>query len=208
MSKLNVVNIKGKDYVMVNTRIIEFRNNPAYQGWSLESEIVSLIDGAITIKASIKDKDNRVIATGLAQEKEASSFINKTSFVENCETSAWGRALGNLGIGIDNSIATAEEVANAIHNQKPESKLEYYDIIKSNLRLSGELLGVENTKIIFQKLFNEDYNENSFREISKNPNLEKISAELINIMKQARSFKKDDILQRDIFIKKYEVKNV
>jgi hypothetical protein len=56
------------------------------------------------MKASIFDKNDRLIATGTAYEKESSSFINKTSFIENCETSAWGRALGNLGIGIDNSI--------------------------------------------------------------------------------------------------------
>jgi hypothetical protein len=66
------------------------------------------------MKASIFDKNDRLIATGTAYEKESSSFINKTSFIENCETSAWGRALGNLGIGIDNSIGSADEVKNAI----------------------------------------------------------------------------------------------
>ena len=46
------------------------------------------------------------------------SFINKTSYVENCETSAWGRALANFGIGLGTSVASADEVANAIENQK------------------------------------------------------------------------------------------
>jgi ssDNA-binding Zn-finger/Zn-ribbon topoisomerase 1 len=50
-------------------------------------------------------------------------MINKTSFVENCETSAWGRALGNLGIGIDDSIASAEEVDMAIKKQEVEQNL-------------------------------------------------------------------------------------
>ena len=54
---------------------------------------------------------------GYAQEKESSSFINKTSFIENCETSAVGRALGMCGFGIDTSIASYEEVQNAINNQ-------------------------------------------------------------------------------------------
>ena len=58
-----------------------------------------------------------LLAKGTAQEKENSSFINKTSFIENCETSAVGRALGMLGIGIDTSVASYEEVANAIENQ-------------------------------------------------------------------------------------------
>ena len=59
-------------------------------------------------------------ATGFAQEDKSSSYINKTSYVENCETSAWGRALANLGIGIDTSIASSNEVAIAIGKQNNE----------------------------------------------------------------------------------------
>ena len=117
MCKLKTINIKGKEYVEVNERLKAFRSLPEYKGYSLVSDIISLENGVITVKASIYDADGRIIATGLAQEKESSSFINKTSFVENCETSAWGRALGNLGIGIDTSVASAEEVENAINNQ-------------------------------------------------------------------------------------------
>jgi hypothetical protein len=121
MCELKTVNIKGKEYVEVNERIKAFRKLEQYKGYSLESEIVELNNGVITIKAIIRDNNGVIKATGLAQEKESSSFINKTSFVENCETSAWGRALGNLGIGIDTSVASAEEVQNAIENQKPKS---------------------------------------------------------------------------------------
>ena len=114
---MKTVNIKGKEYVEVNERIKHFRNSDAYKDWSLTSEIVSLEDGVCVIKATIANADGVVKATGLAYEKEDSSFINKTSYIENCETSAWGRALGNLGIGIDASVASAEEVGNAILNQ-------------------------------------------------------------------------------------------
>ena len=110
------IKIKGKDYVMVNERLKYFREN--YKGWSLTSELVSLTDGACVIKAVVSDETGRVMATGLAQEDKSSSMINKTSFVENCETSAWGRALGNLGIGIDESVASAEEVDMAIKKQE------------------------------------------------------------------------------------------
>lgn len=120
MCKLKTIDVKGKPYVEVNERLKAFRSLPEYKGYSLESDIISLENGVITIKATIKDADGVVKATGLAQEKESSSFINKTSFVENCETSAWGRALGNLGIGIDTSVASAEEVQNAILNQNPK----------------------------------------------------------------------------------------
>ena len=118
---MKTVNIKGKNYVEVNERLKYFRSEPQYKGYSLESDVIALENGVITIKATIKDETGRILATGLAQEKESSSFINKTSFVENCETSAWGRALGNLGIGIDTSVASADEMQNAINNQKQTS---------------------------------------------------------------------------------------
>lgn len=109
------VKIKGNDYVMVNERLKYFREK--YKGWSLTSEIVSLDSDSCVIKALICDENGVLKATGFAQEDRTSSMINKTSFVENCETSAWGRALGNLGIGIDESVASAEEVDMAIKKQ-------------------------------------------------------------------------------------------
>ena len=77
-------------------------------------------------KCTIADNSGRVIATGHAHEERSASNINKTSFVENCETSAVGRALAMLGIGIDTSIASANEVSDAIAKQesKKESKSE------------------------------------------------------------------------------------
>ena len=113
---MKTINIKGKDYVMVNERIKEFREK--YKGFSLISEIINLTEDMCVIKATILDADGKIVATGHAQEDRTSSMINKTSFVENCETSAWGRALGNLGIGIDESIASAEEVDMAIKKQE------------------------------------------------------------------------------------------
>lgn len=118
------INIKGKNYVMVNERINFFRTNEEYKGWSLTSDIVNLTEDSCIIKATITDQNGVVKATGFAQEDRTSSMINKTSFIENCETSAWGRALGCLGIGIDESIASAEEVDMAIKKQEVEQSLE------------------------------------------------------------------------------------
>ena len=112
---MKTIDVKGKPYVEVNERLKFFREN--YKDWSLESEIVSLENGICVMRAIIKNPEGITKATGYAYEKEGSTFINKTSFIENCETSAWGRALGNLGIGIDTSIASAEEVQNAVLNQ-------------------------------------------------------------------------------------------
>lgn len=112
---INKVSIKGKDYAQVNDRIKAFRQ--IEPNGTIETEILNLENGVVTMKTTIKDGEGHVLATGLAQEKESSSFINKTSFIENCETSAVGRALGFAGIGVDGSMASAEEVANAIMNQ-------------------------------------------------------------------------------------------
>jgi ssDNA-binding Zn-finger/Zn-ribbon topoisomerase 1 len=108
---------------MVNDRIKFFRESEKYKGWSLTSEFVSVTEDTCIIKAIVTNEDGFVVATGFAQEDRTSSMINKTSFVENCETSAWGRALGNLGIGIDDSIASAEEVDMAIKKQEVEQNL-------------------------------------------------------------------------------------
>ena len=119
MTKLKTVNIKGKEYVEVNTRIKYFRQN--FKDWSLTSELVELTNESVLIKAVIRNPEGRIIASGYAQEEKSSSYINKTSFIENCETSAWGRALGNLGIGIDSSVASYEEVKTAIQKQETQT---------------------------------------------------------------------------------------
>ena len=116
MEKLKTTKIKGKDYVEVNERLKYFRKH--FKGYCLTSEILKMEDDFCLIKAEIINQNGIVVATGHAMEEKGSSYINKTSYIENCETSAWGRALGNFGIGIDNSVASSDEVINAINNQK------------------------------------------------------------------------------------------
>ena len=101
------VKIHGKDYMEVNERLQIFRKD--FPGHALVTEIYSMSDDRVVIKATISCEE-KVIATGWAFEDINSSKINKTSFVENCETSAWGRALANFGIGLDTAISSAEEV--------------------------------------------------------------------------------------------------
>lgn len=110
-----LADIKGKDYMEVNQRVKVFRM--LMPEGTIETEILSLENGVVTMRAIVKNGEN-ILSMGTAQEKEGSNFINKTSFIENCETSAVGRALGFLGIGIDASLASYEEVENAKLNQK------------------------------------------------------------------------------------------
>jgi hypothetical protein len=117
--------VKGKNYAMVPARVQAFRMMcpDGYIG----TEIVDMHDGVVTMQATVKDETGKVLATGFAQEKETSSYINKTSYIENCETSAVGRALGMLGLGSDEQMASAEELCNAITqqtDQKPKSQID------------------------------------------------------------------------------------
>tara|TARA_R110002020_G_scaffold366379_1_gene578448 strand:+ start:799 stop:1356 length:558 start_codon:yes stop_codon:yes gene_type:complete len=115
--KFKTTNIRGKQYVEVNERIKYFRQEEQYKNWTVMSEFPALDSEQCVCKATIADASGRVIATGHAHEVQGASNINKTSFVENCETSAIGRALAVLGIGIDTSIASANEVEDAIAKQ-------------------------------------------------------------------------------------------
>ena len=134
------VPIKGKNYAQVNDRIKAFRQ--ICPMGSIQTEIIALADGIVTMKSTVIDEEGHILGTGFAQEKESSSFINKTSFIENCETSAVGRALGFAGIGVDGSMASAEEVANAILNQNksPEEKVEVDNANKKIDKKSIEIL--------------------------------------------------------------------
>ena len=137
MSKLKTINIKGKEYVEVNERIRAFRE--LYPKGSIMTEMVSNQDGMCVFKTNII-VDNQILATGHAYEREGSTFINKTSYVENCETSSIGRALGVLGIGIDTSVASAEEVGNAIAQQEQPKEISDDDLqaLKTQLEKAHE----------------------------------------------------------------------
>lgn len=114
---MKAVNIKGKDYITVNERLIHFRTEEVFTNWGIIETIERLDEKEGVFKVEILNDHGNIIVTAHAQEYRDSSYINKTSFLENGFTSALGRALGYLGIGIDTSIASAEEVTNAVQNQ-------------------------------------------------------------------------------------------
>lgn len=125
---LNTLDIKGKDYVEVNERIKAFRM--LYPTGTIQTEMISNENGVCVFKAIVGYYNDdasiiHVLGTGTAYEKENSTFINKTSYIENCETSAVGRALGMCGLGIDKSIASAEEIVNVITNITKEDAENY-----------------------------------------------------------------------------------
>lgn len=115
---MKTINIKGKEYVTVNERLKEFRNN--FKDYALTTDIIELGADYCTIKACVIDDKGIVRSTGFAREVIAKSPINKFAFVENCETSAIGRALGNFGIGIDEAVCTADELLMKLSQDKKD----------------------------------------------------------------------------------------
>lgn len=108
------VKIHGKEYETVASRVKRFREDNK-TGFGIATEIVSIDEDTVVMKATIT-QDGAIIATGHAEEKRTASTINRTSALENCETSAIGRALAAFGY-LGTEFASADEVAQAISQQ-------------------------------------------------------------------------------------------
>lgn len=147
---LKTTDIKGKNYVEVNHRVLAFRK--LYPEGQINTEILKLDEGVVIIKATVLDENLKILSTGIAYEKENSTFINKTSYIENCETSAVGRALGFLGIGIDTSIASAEEVTNAIENQNGDEVITNTQIQAIRMSLTNNNLSADDEEKVVKTL--------------------------------------------------------
>lgn len=108
-----------KKYAEVNQRIKAFRK--VYPTATIKTTLESDTDNVCTFRAEIY-YNGELLATGTAREDKKGSVINQKNYIENCETSAVGRALGMCGFGIDTSLASADEVQNAIaKEQKTEN---------------------------------------------------------------------------------------
>ena len=112
--KGQTISIHGKDYATVALRIGVARRVLG-SSLNITTEIISIDKETVVMKASV-EIDKKYISTGYAEEKRTASRINQTSAVENCETSAVGRALAMAGFTND-QIASAEELSNAIEAQ-------------------------------------------------------------------------------------------
>lgn len=137
---IKTTDIKGKAYAEVPQRIKAFRM--IYPDGFIKTEIIGNENGVCVMRAIVgyeSEGRERILGTGTACEKESANYINKTSYIENCETSAVGRALGMAGFGIDTSVASFEEVQSAIAQQeamkkKPEAKQTANEIKEGAMR--------------------------------------------------------------------------
>ena len=108
------INVMGKDYATVALRLAVARRNLGAR-LNIATEVMHNDKETCVVKATVSIND-KIVATGLAEEKKNASRINQTSALENCETSAVGRALAFCGMTND-KIASAEEVSAAIEQQ-------------------------------------------------------------------------------------------
>ena len=136
------IKIHGKEYIMVKDRVAHFNKN--YPNGSIRTELIEMTDRFIIKTTVVPDMENAGrYFTGHAEEVIGSSQINKTSALENAETSSIGRALASMGIGIDDSFASANEVKNAQHQQeyfyqKTDGELARFDELLKHDYFSGK----------------------------------------------------------------------
>lgn len=154
---IKTTDIKGREYAEVNQRIKAFRM--VYPDGVIKTEMKSNENGICIFEAKVykyykteavgslfqNSVCSELLATGTAYEKENSSYINKTSYIENCETSAVGRALGLCGFGIDTSVASAEEVENAQLQQEAEKIIDKIKV--SALKQAIEKAGLTSEQV-------------------------------------------------------------
>ena len=140
-AEISTIDLKGKAYAMVPERVTAFRK--LFPNGFIETEIVEH-DGTTVLmqtKVGYYDEGKKVIlATGMAQEVRGKGMVNGTSYIENCETSSVGRALGMVGLGINGGgICSAEELTNAVLTRK-------------QMKMEAELFDTESdTKLAIRK---------------------------------------------------------
>lgn len=122
--KDKAISIKGNKYVLVSDRIIYF--NETYKGGSIRTRLLSepqadmvVVQAKVIPNISQPEK----YFSGLSQAKWGDGMVNKTSALENAETSAVGRALAMMGIGVIDSVASADEMNKAGVKDEPSKDI-------------------------------------------------------------------------------------
>jgi len=141
LKKVPKINIKGKEYATVASRVEIFRKHfPLY---SITTELIADDEQRVVMKAEIKDENGRILADGYSEEIRGEGLINTTSAIENCQTSAIGRALAAFGL-IGGEYASSFEVENAISKQSTATSSNNTSTSSINLK---NLLLQENEKL-------------------------------------------------------------
>lgn len=137
-NEIYAMKIGNKDYATVNERVKAFRK--VYPTGSIENKIEEIREDYVRISTIIRNENGDVIATGTASETKK-GMVNSTSMLENCETSSVGRALGFAGFGIDNSIASGEDI------ERNKEAMKRFEIFKDMFIKESEAITVVKNSI-------------------------------------------------------------
>ena len=119
-----IIKLHGREYKTVALRVAEFRALFSIgDGWGIATRIISIDDAAVVFRAAVVNPDGKEVAVGFSEEKRTSRGINSTSAVENCETSAVGRALAAAGFA-GSEYASADELTGALQQQAQPNRVD------------------------------------------------------------------------------------
>lgn len=147
--KDKAIEIKGKKYVLVSDRVMFF--NESFPNGSIRTEMLSSIENEMVLfKATVLpdvSKPDRYF-TGYSQATWDDGYINKTAAIENCETSAVGRALGFMGIGVIDSIASIDEINKAQTQPPPKFQNWKADFLKMTTDMANSISAIDLKSIL------------------------------------------------------------
>lgn len=132
-------------YLKVVERVNLFRYHYG-MSYSIESEVVVDDGKRVLMVASVKDNDGRVVGQGYAEEIRNAGPVNKTSAIENCETSAIGRALANIGLA-GNEYASAFEMENIPNKEEAKASQEKAKVSQEKLEDSKKKVEAIQNKV-------------------------------------------------------------
>jgi hypothetical protein len=129
--KSKAIKIKGKDYVQVKDRIVYF--NDTYPNGSIDTTLCvtsKYVRITAVVTPDVGNPARRFV--GHSESARGGSGVDSTSAVENCETSAVGRALAMMGIGVLDGVASADEVYRAVDEPASQAQVSYISNIATN----------------------------------------------------------------------------
>ena len=178
--KEKAIKISGKDYVLVADRVLYF--NDTYINGSIITHLISEPNSEMVV---VKAKATPDIAnpdryfTGYSQAKWGEGMVNKTAALENAETSAVGRALAMMGIGVIESVASADEMKKA-------------GVVQHNNPMTGSNLATApQVKLMFRLGAGSGLDEETFKEMVR----EKFEIESITELTKSQASQVIDELQ-------------
>jgi hypothetical protein len=158
------IKIHGKEYLTVAERVNTIHAESKDKPLSIETELVSWADSVVVFKATITTPQG--VFTGHAYEDEGKGQINSTSALENCETSAIGRALSSAGYA-GTEFASANEVQNAIHQQSETKQMTTKADFEHRLKQAEIKFEEAGKTATFLKYLEDTYGTNNISQIVK-----------------------------------------